>query len=165
MPTESTRLISESPTQYSSIPNNTSNTSLFESDAPVNLNSSSLYTLYDHVSVSKVLKNNGCVARDHLANERTYLAYLRTSLAMISTGVAVTQLFRMNKTNPEKPTGGRLLGAYLILVGMIVLLFAAVRFFHCQEAMTRGVFPVMSSVAIVTSVLLLALCISMLFLN
>ncbi|KAI8584446.1 hypothetical protein K450DRAFT_295975 [Umbelopsis ramanniana AG] len=165
MPTESTRLISESPTQYSSIPTNTSNASLFQPDVPLNLKLSTLYTLYDHVSVSKVLKNRGCVARDHLANERTYLAYLRTSLAMISTGVAVTQLFRMNKTHPDKSTGGRLLGGYLILLGIIVLLFAAIRFFHCQEAMTRGVFPVMSSVAIVTSVLLLTLCISMLYLN
>ena len=27
------------------------------------------------------------IARDHLANERTWLAYLRTSLALASTGV------------------------------------------------------------------------------
>lgn len=31
------------------------------------------------------------LARDHLANERTYLAYLRTSLAIASTGVGEPQ--------------------------------------------------------------------------
>lgn len=34
-----------------------------------------------------VLENNGSVARDHLASERTFLAYVRTSLAIASAGV------------------------------------------------------------------------------
>jgi uncharacterized membrane protein YidH (DUF202 family) len=89
----------------------------------------------------------------------TRLFHLRMSIP------AITQLFRMNKANADKPTGGRLLGAYLILLGITFLLFATIRFFHCQEAMTRGVFPVMSSVAVITSALLLVLCIAMLFLN
>jgi len=42
------------------------------------------------------LENNGSVARDHLALERTFLAWLRTSLAFASIGIAVTQLFRLN---------------------------------------------------------------------
>ena len=33
------------------------------------------------------LLNNGSVARDHLASERTYLAYVRTSLGLASAGV------------------------------------------------------------------------------
>lgn len=33
------------------------------------------------------LENQGSVARDHLASERTFLAYVRTSLAIASTGV------------------------------------------------------------------------------
>lgn len=82
-----------------------------------------------------------------------------------SAKTAITQLFRLNKVTPDKPTGGRALGMYLIVLGMIFLLFAAVRFFHCQEAMTRGVFPVTNNIAILTSVLLLILCIAMLFLN
>ena len=46
------------------------------------------------------LKNEGAVARDHLANERTFLAWLRTSLAFASIGVAVTQFFRLqSETN------------------------------------------------------------------
>lgn len=34
-----------------------------------------------------ILENSGSVARDHLANERTFLAYVRTSLSIASTGV------------------------------------------------------------------------------
>jgi hypothetical protein len=33
------------------------------------------------------LQNQGSVARDHLASERTFLAYVRTSLAIASTGI------------------------------------------------------------------------------
>jgi uncharacterized membrane protein YidH (DUF202 family) len=79
--------------------------------------------------------------------------------------IAVTQLFWMNMSQPDKPTGGRALGAYLIVMGIVFLLFAAVRFFHCQEAMVRGLFPVTSNVAIVTSLMLLIVCLALLFLN
>ncbi|KAH8916794.1 hypothetical protein BT69DRAFT_1287355 [Atractiella rhizophila] len=44
------------------------------------------------------LENKGSVARDHLANERTYLAWLRTSLSLASIGVAITQLFRLSSS-------------------------------------------------------------------
>lgn len=44
------------------------------------------------------LENNGATARDHLANERTFLAWLRTSLAFASIGVAVTQFFRLQSS-------------------------------------------------------------------
>ncbi|KAF8830256.1 hypothetical protein HHX47_DHR2000543 [Lentinula edodes] len=40
-----------------------------------------------------ILENNGSVARDHLASERTFLAYVRTSLAIASTGVGGSMLF------------------------------------------------------------------------
>ena len=39
------------------------------------------------------LENSGCVARDHLASERTFLAYMRTSLAIASSGVGESPLF------------------------------------------------------------------------
>ncbi|KAI9815227.1 MAG: hypothetical protein M1826_002087 [Phylliscum demangeonii] len=42
------------------------------------------------------LKNEGSVARDHLALERTFLAWLRTSLSFASIGIGIVQLFRLN---------------------------------------------------------------------
>ncbi|GAA5872734.1 hypothetical protein JCM8547_006329 [Rhodosporidiobolus lusitaniae] len=52
------------------------------------------------------LENKGSVARDHLANERTFLAWLRTSLGLASIGIAITQLFRLpsNTTASSSPT-------------------------------------------------------------
>lgn len=40
-------------------------------------------------SLGAVVSNTGSTARDHLANERTYLAWLRTSLALVLLGVGV----------------------------------------------------------------------------
>ncbi|CAO3617046.1 unnamed protein product [Cunninghamella echinulata] len=42
---------------------------------------------YRKLSASKLLENKASVARDHLANERTFLAWLRTSLSLITVGV------------------------------------------------------------------------------
>ncbi|KAG9082474.1 hypothetical protein FRC07_014193, partial [Ceratobasidium sp. 392] len=44
-------------------------------------------TWRERLNPQMVLENSGSVARDHLANERTWLAYVRTSLAIASTGV------------------------------------------------------------------------------
>ncbi|SGY25576.1 BQ5605_C018g08642 [Microbotryum silenes-dioicae] len=56
-----------------------------------------------HWRLTHMLENKGSVARDHLANERTFLAWLRTSLSMASIGIAITQLFRLASTSV--PTG------------------------------------------------------------
>ncbi|KAK9900860.1 hypothetical protein P389DRAFT_18668 [Cystobasidium minutum MCA 4210] len=58
----------------------------------------SLWTNYD-----LTLDNVGSVARDHLANERTFLAWMRTSLALSSIGVAITQLFRLTSSSYTLP--------------------------------------------------------------
>ncbi|CAE6524834.1 unnamed protein product [Rhizoctonia solani] len=85
--------------------------------------------LVDKYSPRMVLENSGSVARDHLANERTWLAYVRTSLAIASTGVALVQLFTIAA---QQPTGtvligvelqrfARPLGAVIVVIGMTVL--------------------------------------------
>ncbi|CCG82993.1 Putative uncharacterized protein [Taphrina deformans PYCC 5710] len=103
----------------------------------------------EHLSV-KLDNSKGSVARDHLANERTYLAWLRTSLSVASAGVGVTQLLRLNTVddkNRENERVGRLrrlgkpAGATLIGLALLVICFGHMRYFAAQAAMQQGKFP------------------------
>ena len=97
--------------------------------------------------LSLVLENKGNVARDHLASERTYLAYVRTSLACSSAGVALVQLFTLSASKLNTPgidleQWARPLGAVIILLGLLVLIYGVVRYFATQAALIRGYYPV-----------------------
>lgn len=113
---------------------------------------------FNKFSTSLYLENNVAVARDHLANERTFLAWVRTSLSTISIGVAITQLFRLDKSILKDPAMaddlinvGRPLGMCFIGIGMLYMVFAAIRYFHSQAAMTKGYFPASRGIVIVTT--------------
>ncbi|CAE6458792.1 unnamed protein product [Rhizoctonia solani] len=118
--------------------------------------------LVDKYSPRMVLENSGSVARDHLANERTWLAYVRTSLAIASTGVALVQLFTIAA---QQPTGtvligaklqrfARPLGAVIVVIGMAVLALGVNRYFRIQHALTLNKFPpARKTVAFISTVL------------
>ena len=100
--------------------------------------------------ISLTLENNGSVARDHLAAERTFLAYVRTSLALATTGVALVQLFSIAMTSNStfSPISGavglyaRPLGATTVLLALIFLVVGVTGYFSIQGKLTQGVFPV-----------------------
>ena len=50
------------------------------------------------VFTGPTVKNSGSVARDHLANERTFLAWARTGMGFVGLGVAMDSLQRHNET-------------------------------------------------------------------
>lgn len=77
----------------------------------------------------------------------------------------MTQLFRINEPRPIPFIGGEALGAYLILTGIVLVVYAAIRFFHCQEAMIKGKFPSTNNMPMITSAMLLVVCIALLFIN
>jgi len=108
-------------------------------------NSRSLFSLPQGISLT--LENNGSVARDHLACERTFLAYMRTSLAIAASGVAIVQLFSAASASVPQGSTHRLevyirpLGASTIVVGLLVLVIGVTRYFTVQAALVKGYFP------------------------
>ncbi|KAG0093975.1 hypothetical protein BGZ92_011361 [Podila epicladia] len=124
--------------------------------------SAGLRKLYTRYSPSLTLENKGSIARDHLANERTYLAWLRSSLSLITVGVAVTQLFRLQHpgTNPNELIKvselGRPLGGSFICLGILFLWLGTSRYFHNQTVLSYGQFPASRGSVILATVTILA---------
>lgn len=61
------------------------------------------------------VKNSGSVARDHLANERTFLAWARTGMGFVGLGVAMDSLQRHNETRiltSDNLSQREMIGAY-----------------------------------------------------
>ncbi|CAI5755919.1 unnamed protein product [Candida verbasci] len=107
---------------------------------------------------SITLENKGSVARDHMANERTFLAWLRTSLSFITLGIGMTQLFRLEHPNSKVKTMnnvlllndnednlirklGKPLGATFIIIGILTLIFGFNRYFKVQIYLTKSFYP------------------------
>jgi putative membrane protein len=86
-------------------------------------------------------------ARDHLANERTFLAWLRTGVATIVFGFAVgrfsiaLQEFLQFQGKPA-PTPGMTawLGVISIIAGVLAILAGHMRYHQAKDQIERGTF-------------------------
>ena len=97
-------------------------------------------------SPSYILMNKGATARDHLANERTFLAYMRTSLSLLTVGIAVIQLYRLTSPQgtPNSATevvAAKVIGVLFVALGAAFVVFGCVRYFYAQALMVKGLFP------------------------
>ncbi|KAG1461127.1 hypothetical protein G6F46_001087 [Rhizopus delemar] len=106
-------------------------------------------------------KNKSATARDHLANERTFLAWLRTSLSLITVGVAITQLYHLSPQSNDQTKAGKSIGATFVVFSIVFLYFANARYFHTQIALTKGQFPASRGAVLFGSACILAVLIAM----
>lgn len=91
---------------------------------------------------------NPNLARDHLANERTFLAWVRTGLAIVvfgfaigRFGVALQQFFAMQGGTSPKTTGVSVwLGFVSILAGTVMVGTGLARYRATRAQLDRGSF-------------------------
>lgn len=80
--------------------------------------------------------NTGSEARDHLANERTFLAWVRTALAVIGLGVLLGKLVETEGLAAE------IIGLAMVGFGAAMLVYSVARFERVTSRLVEGKFPV-----------------------
>jgi len=89
------------------------------------------------------IANTGSVARDHLANERTFLSWTRTGLGFVALGVALAKLDALEALSPAlKHDHGdlKLPSAALVGSGTGCLSYGAIRYFRSLKLLQKGLF-------------------------
>ena len=86
--------------------------------------------------------NEGSEARDHLANERTFLAWARTGMAFVGLGVAADQMKRAQVGDRPFTAAMHIPGLLCVGTGGFFLGYATWRYFAVQSALRRGKFPI-----------------------
>jgi putative membrane protein len=84
--------------------------------------------------MKKIEPSNPNRARDHLANERTYLAWIRTAVALIGFGVVIVRLRYLVSAQIYSTGQGWQLGLVCGGVGLLMVVFATAHYFHVQNA-------------------------------
>lgn len=97
-------------------------------------------------------------ARDHLANERTYLAWLRTALTVMALGVGVAS-FAHNVRVSSAVSGG-----LLVLVGAAGVVFGTIRYRAVTRELEAGIYTTGTrgrAAVIASTVLVVAVVVSL----
>lgn len=83
-----------------------------------------------------LLDNEGSTARDHLANERTFLAWVRTALGTVGLGVVLERLVGRDDLVTS------VAGATLVLYGAGMIGYALLRYEHVARLLRDGRFAI-----------------------
>jgi putative membrane protein len=122
--------------------------------------------------------SNPNLARDHLANERTFLAWVRTGVAIVVFGfaigrfaVAIRQWMQLEGQGHVVPTAGLSVwfGTAAIISGVLVCLAGLVRYRRTREQIDSGNFQpagfVIDIVGIMTALFGLALAAYLIYID
>jgi len=100
---------------------------------------SKLFSLF----LSKPISNTGSVARDHLANERTFLSWTRTGLGFVALGVALAKLDALEALSPalkHDHSDLKIPSTVLVGSGAGCLSYGTARYFSSLRLLQRGSF-------------------------
>ena len=114
---------------------------------------------------------NAARARDHLANERTFLAWIRTGVSLVGFGIVIAKLRYLQievggaATSFPAPGGGRsaLLGAAFAILGMLMIVLGSVRYAAAGRAIERDEFEPRGGQLLILAFLLVLLGVAVLF--
>lgn len=87
-------------------------------------------------AMSDEIENVRSTARDHLANERTFLAWVRTALGIMGLGVILEKLVTTAGTTAT------IASITLVAYGAIVLVYSLYRYEQVGSRLRAGKFPV-----------------------
>lgn len=86
--------------------------------------------------MSDEIENVRSTARDHLANERTFLAWVRTALGIMGLGVILEKLVTTAGTTAT------IASITLVAYGALVLAYSLFRYEQVGSRLREGMFPV-----------------------
>jgi putative membrane protein len=86
---------------------------------------------------SDIVENRGSAARDHLANERTFLAWVRTALGLVGLGVL---LERLGAGADQRVAVAA--GVGFIAFGGLTMIYSVSRYLWVARHLEQGKFPV-----------------------
>jgi putative membrane protein len=84
-----------------------------------------------------VVENKDSTARDHLANERTFLAWVRTALGLVGLGVLLERLGASSDHIIAMTAG-----VGFISFGGLTMIYSVSRYLWVAKNLRRGKFPV-----------------------
>lgn len=114
-------------------------------------------------------------ARDHMANERTFLAWIRTSIGIMAFGFVVEKfsLFMkqmdvvFGKSNAQPPLGlthpiqgySSIFGVFLVALGVVICLLAFIKYKKVEKQIESGSFQssILLDIMITLSVFLIGI--------
>ncbi|KAK6205170.1 uncharacterized protein RJT21DRAFT_13645 [Scheffersomyces amazonensis] len=135
--------------------------------------------------MSIILENKGSVARDHLANERTFLSWIRTGTNLVAFGIGFLQIYSLDiKANSivvDQNTGQsqnltndthkmyqaltKPISSICVILGILSCIFGLTRYFQVQFLLIRNYYPATRLLLVILILVNLAMLILLLILD